>query len=242
MKRLSQLIVGSVIAASAVFALAGAASAHDLNGGSAQKTCVPGDGVDVTWSFTSSNAGGFHIVSVTFDRSVLVSSFTANTVMAKTNEVAGTSPSLRATATFDDGFVTSRTVTTTIPTDLCPPPTTTTVPPTTAPPVTEPPTTVPPVTTTTKVCEDGKPPSIPVEDGSLVCPEFGAPPAPPATTTTAAAVTGGAAAPTTVQRQFSGQLPATGGEVPALLALAGLILAIGVPSVIVGRRIDRKRS
>lgn len=175
--RTRTLLTGGLIAVGlSAFGIstAGPASAHDLNGGSAQKTCVPGDGVDVTWTFTSSNATGHHIVSVTFDRAVQGYSFTPDTVTAHTNEVAGTSVSLNAAVVFEDGFHSNHTVSTTIPTDLCPvtttvPPTTvppTTVPPTTAPPTTVPPevTTVPPTTTPPTVVDT----TIPGSDTSIV--------------------------------------------------------------------------
>jgi len=125
--------------------LAGPASAHDLTGGSAQATCE-GQTVQVTWNFVSENAGDNTIQSVSFNRSVSSSSFTANTVTAHTTEQPGT-VSLTATVVFQDDYHSSHTVTTTIPDDVCPPPTTTTVPPTTVPPTTVPPTTVPPTTT-----------------------------------------------------------------------------------------------
>ena len=121
--------------------VAGPASAHDLTGGSAQATCE-GQTVQVTWNFVSENAGDNTIQSVTFNRAVSSSSFTASTVTAHTTEQPGT-VSLTATVVFQDDFHSSHTVTTTIPDDVCPPPTTTTVPPTTVPPTTVPPTTTP---------------------------------------------------------------------------------------------------
>jgi LPXTG-motif cell wall-anchored protein len=141
--RVRPFLAGGLLAAGigavGIGVLAGPASAHDLTGGSAQATCV-GDTAQVTWTFASENAGDHVIQTVSFDRSVSSSSHTANTVTAHTNEPVGTSVSLTATVTFEDQFQSSHTVTTTIPDDLCPPPTTTTVPPTT--------TTVPPATTT----------------------------------------------------------------------------------------------
>lgn len=162
-----KLLVAGALVAAGVIVTAGPASAHDLNGGSAQKSCVPGDGVNVTWTFTSSNAAGHHIVSATFNRAVTSSSHTDTTVTAATNEKAGTSASLTATATFEDGFVTSHKVDTTIPTDLCPAPTTTTAPPvtTTAPPETI---TVPVVTTLPEVTTVPVGTTVPPSDSTVV--------------------------------------------------------------------------
>lgn len=185
--RIKSVLAGGLLAvglsAIGVAVAAGPASAHDLNGGSAQKSCVPGDGVNVTWTFTSSNAAGHHIVSASFSRAVLSSSFTDTTVTAGTNEKAGTSVSLTATATFEDGFVTSHKVDTTIPTDLCPPPTTTTVLPTTTtvPPVT---TTVPSVTTTAPSVASSPPPTAPVEATTVQPPPVSLIQAPPTTACT----------------------------------------------------------
>jgi LPXTG-motif cell wall-anchored protein len=129
------------MSAAGIAFLAGPASAHDLTGGSAQATCE-GQTVQVTWNFVSENAGDNAIQSVTFNRAVSSSSFTASTVTAHTTEQPGT-VSLTATVVFQDDYHSSHTVTTTIPDDVCPPPTTTTVPPTTVPPTTVPPTTTP---------------------------------------------------------------------------------------------------
>jgi LPXTG-motif cell wall-anchored protein len=136
------LLAAGISAAGIAFG-AGPASAHDLNGGSAQATCE-GQTAQVTWNFVSTNAGDHTIQSVTFDRGVSSSSFTATTVTAHTTELVGATVSLTATVVFEDDFHSWHTVTTTIPDDLCPPPTTTTVPPpTTVPPTTAPPTTTP---------------------------------------------------------------------------------------------------
>jgi hypothetical protein len=89
--------------------------------------------------------------------------------------------------------------------------------PTTAPPSTPP--------TTTKVCADGQPPSIPVEDGSYVCPEFGAPPDQP----TLPAPPTPPAAQVSIGRPYSGPLPATGaGQVVAIFVLGSLALVLGL--------------
>jgi LPXTG-motif cell wall-anchored protein len=148
--RVRSFLAGGLLAAGisavGIAVLAGPASAHDLDGGAANAVCV-GDTAQVTWTFTSSNAGDHTIQSVSFNRSVTSSSHTASTVTAQTNEAVGATVSLTATVTFDDEFQSAHTVTTTVPGDLCPPPTTTTVPPTTVPPTTVPPTTVPPTTT-----------------------------------------------------------------------------------------------
>jgi LPXTG-motif cell wall-anchored protein len=222
--RIRSILAGGLLAvglsAIGIAATAGPASAHDLNGGSAQRSCRPGDGVDVTWTFTSSNAAGHHIVAVDFNRPVLFSSFTADTVMAKTSEVAGHTVSLKATATFEDQFVTSHTVTTTIPTDACPassttvPPTTTTNPTSQLPPVTiVPPTTVPAATTAPTT---SPPPTAPVQD---------------VTPTPSVSVPRAPVAPTTVAQQ----LPATGTDGALVLVIVGisslLLGAIGLFAV-----------
>jgi LPXTG-motif cell wall-anchored protein len=154
--RVRPLLAGGLLAAGigavGIGVLAGPASAHDLTGGSAQATCV-GETAQVTWTFVSENAGDHAIQTVLFDRSVSSSSHTANTVTARTNEPVGTTVSLTATVTFEDQFQSSHTVTTTVPDDLCPPPTTTTVPPTT--------TTVPPTTTTVVPAQPTVPPTQP---------------------------------------------------------------------------------
>lgn len=126
--------------------------------------------------------------------------------------------------------------------DDCTPPassTTTTVPPvdTTTPGTTVPesPTTTVPAgpTTTARICEDGNPPSVVLEDGSIVCPEYGAPVDQPTTTT--AAVTGGQAQPPTPRAPIA--LPATGaGEIATVIG-TGVVLALcGVVAVMIDRR------
>jgi LPXTG-motif cell wall-anchored protein len=214
--RIRTALAGGLLAvglsAGGIAVAAGPASAHDLNGGSAQRSCLPGDGVSVVWTFTSSNAAGHHIVSVSFSRSVLSSSFTADTVTAKTNEVAGKTVSLKATATFEDDFVTSHTVTTTIPTDACPtssttvPPTTTTNPTSQLPPVTIVPTTTVPAATTAPTT--APPPTTPVENVTPA-PSVSVPRAP--------------VAPTTVAHQ----LPATGNDALVLVIVGIGIILIG---------------
>lgn len=117
----------------------------------------------------------------------------------------------------------------------CVPPTTepvTTVPePTTAPATTAPPTTV-------KLCEDGKPPSIPVEDGSLVCPEFGAPTQQP--TTTAAPAIVRQAPPRAPQAEApvttAGQLPTTGSSSTIVIVAGVGALLVGAILLVTGRR------
>jgi hypothetical protein len=124
---------------------------------------------------------------------------------------------------------------------------TTTVPPST--------TTVPAPTTTVKVCEDGLPPRIPVEDGSLVCPEFGAPPDQQPTTTTAAPLVASSIVqervPTTVCTKpgetiqpgvpFCGTLPTTGGgDDEALIWVAVTMIAVG-GLLLLAREIDRRQ-
>lgn len=225
-----KLLVAGALAAAGVFMTAGAASAHDLNGGSAQKTCVPGDGVDVTWTFTSSNATGHHIVSVSFNRPVSSSLFTADTVTAMTNESTGASPSLTATAVFEDQYITSFKVDTTIPTDQCPPPETTTVPPTTVV-TTVPPTTVPSTTTPTAppttICDgsNGQPPTgFPAGTPCPTAPPSSPPPTAPveATTVQAPPVSMTQAPPTTVCRSdVSADAPLQEGEVPCSLPTTG---------------------
>jgi len=138
MKWALRVLVVGLVAVAGLIVGAGAASAHDLTGGSAQQTCVAPK-VKVTWNFVSENSSGHHITAVSFDRTVASSSFTDTTVTAVTFEAPGT-VSLTATATWEDGHHSSHTVTTTIPDDVCPPPTThvtvDTVVPTTSPPVT----------------------------------------------------------------------------------------------------------
>jgi LPXTG-motif cell wall-anchored protein len=204
---------------------AGTASAHDLTGGSAQATCSAGS-VTVSWTFTSANAGDHTIQVVTFDRPVSSSSHTTDTVSATTHETPGTSVELRATVTFEDGFQSSHTVTTTIPNTICPspstsvPPTTvppTTVPPTTVPPTTVPPTTVPPTTAppTTAPAPSTTAPVPTVEPKVDVTPPAQAPP------TTAHPVTA---------------LPTTGSTSTAVL-VAGLgSLLVGGALLVAGRR------
>jgi LPXTG-motif cell wall-anchored protein len=190
--RVRSVLAGGLVAAGmsavGIGALAGPASAHDLTGGSAQATCE-GQTVQVTWTFVSRNAGEHTIQSVSFDRSVSSSSHTATTVTAHTTEPGGTTVALTATAVFEDGFQAPHTVTTTIPDDICPPATTTTVAPTTtAPPTTTPPTTTPPTTTPVTTA----PTTAPVTTPAPTVPDTVA--APAATPRAAAAVT---ALPTT---------------------------------------------
>lgn len=231
--RIRNLIGGAAIAVGlSVFGFAGPASAHDLNGGSAQKTCVPGDNVDVTWTFTSSNAAGHHIVSVAFSRAVTSSSFTADTVTAETNEVAGHTVSLTATATFEDQFVTSHTVTTTIPTDLCPSPTTvatTILPTTTTVPTTAPPTTIPPTTAVVTSPPSSPPPTAPVEATTVQGPATSIAQSAPTTVCTSAGQPIGPGAVVCA-------LPTTGTSATVLI-LAGLsVLLIGAILFVSGRR------
>lgn len=86
-------------------------------------------------------------------------------------------------------------------------------------------TTPPPAPTTTPttgvICEDGNPPSIPVEDGTYVCPEYGAPSAPTTVVqTTAPKVT------SQVRAQAPARLPATGPWTVFWFGLGGLLLLV----------------
>lgn len=128
-------------------------------------------------------------------------------------------------------------------------PVTTPAPPTTLPPTSGPPTTVCtdspvspvhqpagqpcPTPATVKPCADGQPPSIPVEDGSLVCPEFGAPVNQPTTTAPPAPTVVRQTAP---RAPVPAELPHTGtSATPLVVAGVGAAVA-GVLAVLITRR------
>lgn len=115
--------------------------------------------------------------------------------------------------------------------DACEQPTTTTAPA---------PTTVPaPTTTTTIVCLDGGPPSVHLEDGSVVCPEYGAPEGTTTTTSTAPpapAIVRQAPPRAPTVATTAPALPATGKDNPGVKVAAGVLLALlGVGLVLLGR-------
>ena len=208
------------ISALGLGALAGPASAHDLHGGAEQGTCVDGS-VPVTWNFTVTNAGDSTITTVEFSRSVVSSGHGDISVHALTNETPGTTVSLSATVTFTDGFIAGPfTVTTTIPTDICPVPTTTTVPPTT--------TTVPPVTTTAPPVTTTAPPFTTTPTTT---------PAQPTTTVTVEDVV---AAPGVAPRQApttaAAALPTTGSSSTTIVAVGVAALLVGGALLLAGRR------
>lgn len=230
-QRLAFVAGGATIAL--VGGLAGPASAHTLTGGSAQATCDAGT-VAVTWSFVSGDANGHHITSVQFDRRIDATDVEvdATTITAHTTEKAGATVELTATAIFEDGFHSSRSVTTTIADDICPPvpstPGTTapTVPPTSAttiPPT--PPTTLPMVESSVVRSPDLTVPAVPSSVEESVP---GGNPAPPGPTTTACVPTGGqltpGARPCTLPTTGGGDWALAGIAVGAFLILAGLVL------------------
>jgi LPXTG-motif cell wall-anchored protein len=214
-------ILGIVVGAGLY--LEGAASAHDLTGGSAQATCE-GHTVTVHWKFVSGNAGDHTIQTATFNRPVTGSSHTASTIAATTVEKAGATVSLTATATFEDGYVSPYTATTTIPAEVCPAPAPTTTTPTTAPPTVP---TTPPAATT-------PPTTAPVADTTVT----------PTPTTAPVPVESSVPAdtPTALARPvvtLPAQLPATGsGDAIPLIAIGAGIIAAGVLLVAV-RRVPR---
>jgi hypothetical protein len=222
-------LLAATMSVAGIAAGVGPASAHTLTGGSAQATCVDGS-VVVTWTYTSGDAGAHTIQSVTFDRAVASSSHTTTTITATTHETPGATVSLTATAVFEDGFHAPRTVTTTIPTSICPPTTTTTTtnptppPGTVAPPTTVPPpvTTVPPTTVPTTVPPTTVASTVPpAPPGSVV----GPPPAPPAVS------------------QHVGQLPPTGSERDGILIVIGMgVAALFVGVVLLWKAHIRRRS
>jgi hypothetical protein len=213
-QRLAFVAGGATIAL--VGGLAGPASAHTLTGGSAQATCDAGT-VAVTWSFVSGDANGHHITSVQFDRRIDATDVTVGdtTITAHTTEKAGATVELTATAIFEDGFHSSRSVTTTIRDDVCSPVTTTTAPPpatvaTTIPPT--PLTTLPMVESSVVQSPDLTVPAVPSSVEESVPGGSPAPPGPTTTSRIVLPVTGG------------GDWALAGVAVGAFLILVGLVL------------------
>lgn len=227
---LTKLAAAGAIATIGVIGFAGVASAHDSD-----FTLTPSCN-GATWKV--------HYASTATNQEL-----NPTAVIQNSNEVLGPVPgtfqydflvdldrhtfSATTTWTWSDGFTKTRGPKTVTQPD-CPHPTTTTpAPTTTVPEVTTtapaPTTTVPaPTTTVGRICNDGKPPSIPVEDGSLVCPEFGGPPTVPPTTQ----------API-VHQQVTPKvaLPVTGGSGNVLKAGLGAFMGlVGLVLVLVTRR------
>jgi hypothetical protein len=208
-------------------ALAGAASAHNLTGGSSEIICQ-GRSVAVFWSFVSADANGHTIQTVTYDRPVDSSTHTADTITAHTHEEPGSTVSLTATAVFEDGFQSSHTVTTTIPTDVCPAPTTTSRPPILGTVVPTTPPTVPPAAPTT-------PPTVPATPPAVTAPAVTAPPdtAPPAPSAPTVA-------PRAVATVPARALPATGTKTNVLLAIGLAIVFVSIVLMAVAFERDRQ--
>lgn len=263
---LTKLALGVGITTAGIVGFAGVASAHDFGLRVTTPTCVDGqkratvtvsnDFDDSAKVFTAQMSGGFApiVAHGTF-------AFTETAPGATT----GTGNPMTVRLIWDkDGFTKDHQYQLNWGTQPCEGVPATTAPPTTVPicvpgqhysPV--PPvgcypdvaTTVPqepPVTnvevgptTTIRVCEDGNAPSIPVEDGSLVCPEFGGPPASAVTSSTAMVrapeVKSGTPAPKVVAQK----LPATGGEGTRNAAVGVGVVLVGAALVFATRQRSR---
>lgn len=234
---LTKLAVAGAITTAGVIGFAGIASAHTGAGGLTKAECLaPGSTgwkVHLDLSATDSQLDPHANITYTGNQ-------VQGVAVPYSHDFTTQESSFHASAHiyWSDGFTKDVDLGTVSRPPECVPPSTSTPPTTTCdqaiPPrgdcgtfVPPPPTTVPPIPTTTRVCVDGNAPSIPVEDGSLVCPEFFPP-------TTQAPVVHQEVV-TTAKPIF---LPTTGATTNALIFLGVGALAIGSAMILVRRRAE----